>query len=183
MQDGKSASEWLNKVTQDQNIEKLTDAELPTLTSIRRWFRSQIIQPLYALGHYNVGEGRFRLGDKIYNNRLVILKGTDGAASQTFTFTYDVIVYLVAAVNDRAERFRITIGDGVSTIPIDMQGNTAAASYGVSLLPGGIMTGAGVSSGAIPAPFPLPAGWSIVITPNNFVAADATEYWIVYARM
>lgn len=60
--DGKPMSEWLNKVTRDQNLWSLADLIVNRIDDARKWFSSRVISFKIALGHYDTVSGKVTLG-------------------------------------------------------------------------------------------------------------------------
>lgn len=178
MMDGKSASEYLSKVTKDQNIEKLSDAELPTLTSIRKWFRSQIIQPILKLGYYNENTGKIVLGTKY--DRYQYLKDfgakvnaadTASAAATAYTFSTDVWIHWITASNaDRAPKFQVDYTDGTTAITIREPSTNGVQTIQNALVGNFWPSAATIATINCPGPFMLPAGHTVTVTDLNFVA-------------
>lgn len=178
-------NKWLTKVTDDQNLQDIDEIEITRMDGIRRWFHSRLLQPIFHYGNYNKLTGKVELGTRPGLGDLeniVIEEDATSAAARNFTSaTENRLIWYIGVISDRAPLYGITVTDGVTTITLPGMAGTGTANIEYSLLPGGAMTGVGVSSGKSPYPFYLPAGWVIETTEANFVAADATVRHYAYS--
>lgn len=186
MKKGIPAQKWLEEVTLDQNLEKLDQATTNAIDNLRRWFVSRIIQPVYRQGRYRAYTKKITLRTldlTDMENIEIVENDTSVGSADLGPFAYDILLYYLGVQSDRGPLWTVELTDGTTTINLPGTAGTATANICYSLIPGTAISGAGVAAGMVPSPLFIPAGWTLTTVEGNFVAADATVRWYIYARV
>lgn len=181
---GKNMSEWLGKVTEDQNLNQLSEIENVVYNTLRQLFLSAQIQPTVNIGHYDIDEDRIVLGNPKLINDAFILKNfvTDvdavSSASKEWTVPAGVswIVLWCGMVNNTDAftlKGTVTPAGGSATV-ISQFNAITATRYANSV--GGYYN----MSGSM---LVLNAGDKIKLEDTTFTAADVVEKNIGYVSV
>lgn len=187
---GKPMSEWLNKITDDQNLNDLDEVTSTRLDGLRRWFASRVLGFNINTGYFNPFTGKTVLGGMVLNDPnllkdVVSNNDTSSVASKEWTATGNGWIVLGASFENQtrapALKVEITPAGGSATPICNSNGHPQSdhiTLYGMY----NATTGSNMGF-APPQLLVLDVGDKIKITDETFVAADNTDYWIWYIQL
>lgn len=181
--EGKQASQWLAKVTEDQNLESLTPLERVRYDTLRRLFLSAILQPGITFGQLDPSTNRIALGagSPVTDSEFT----TASVASLTLTCPANrrLRVYYAACVNitqASTSSVTVTIGGNTTSIPLGATVASLQGAFNGVIGAGASDLAAGASSTALLNELWLEAGDSMTLTCDTFAGGNNTEHMILY---
>lgn len=183
--EGKTMSEWLDRVNSEQNLRKLGDLEGALVgREGNRFFASQEVKPVVSVAEYSPAQGKY-----LFCNRAVTTD-TDVVSHATTTWTIPAghawkIGHIYARNNTTATYYTFvytpTVGDAVT-----LNCGAAADLYAISSTAHFVGTAAtwATAGGYPPLPPDMTFGpGTLVITDNGFAVADDVERGIFYTEV
>jgi hypothetical protein len=178
----KTQQEWLKDVDIDQNVNGLATLTQTLKNALnKRWFASQVVQPVVYIGTYNHATGKYELNSN-YQSAILIL--TD-VAVHTLTcpdgFRYKV-TFVTSAEGGFATR-NFTMSAQLSGITIMMLAASGVMAVGVpQVLIGSpfCINNAGTFNPAIPNPIVMNPGDSLSVTQAGWIVGDGHSTAFVY---
>lgn len=164
MTDGKPASIWLAKVTEDQNLEELSALENVPYDTRRRAFLSAILQPGITFGHYDINTDRIRIGSSAVDNMTALTSwNTASVAALTLTCPAGHRYHVIGAAAKNGTQ------NSTHTLTGVIGGNTitdmATSATGQTMF--WLIGGGGTATITLPQGIWMDAGDTLTITSNT----------------
>lgn len=181
---GKPMSEWLNKITDDQNLNDLDEVTLTRLDGLRRWFASRVLGFNINTGYYDDDNGVVILGPRKateYDSTPNADYDATSAGARTLTVPagHKYFLRIACTENDtRAPTLNVVATINAEACVLVDTGAGSAIQAEINYVVGA--AGANTNVYSAGTGFWMNAGDTLTITQTNFVAADAVTYSFIF---